>query len=142
MLISCNGLPEPSKLISNRTKDVHLFHYFSRQGDGLQNTKSAMEREKRYPTKDFHMGKLIKAELTRQGRSILGWPSRWAARARIYTRCFATSGSTPTFFSKSAKPWITTSSSYAPIITKQKNVKKPTNNLVAIFQYFGTNSTT
>ena len=29
-----------------------------------------MEREKRYPTKDFHMGKLIKAELTRQGRSI------------------------------------------------------------------------
>ena len=29
-----------------------------------------MEREKRYPTKDFHIGKLIKAELTRQGRSI------------------------------------------------------------------------
>ena len=29
-----------------------------------------MEREKRYLTDDFHIGKLIKAELTRQGRSI------------------------------------------------------------------------
>lgn len=70
MLISCNGLPEPSKLISNQTKGVRLFCCFSGQGDGLPNTKSAMEREKRYPTKDFHIGKLIKAELTRQGRSI------------------------------------------------------------------------
>ena len=32
--------------------------------------KSDMEREKRYPTKDFHIGKIIKAELVRQGRSI------------------------------------------------------------------------
>ena len=29
-----------------------------------------MEREKRYPTDDLHIGKIIKAELTRQGRSI------------------------------------------------------------------------
>ena len=29
-----------------------------------------MKREKRYPTDGFHLGNLIKAELTRQGRSI------------------------------------------------------------------------
>ncbi len=29
-----------------------------------------MEREKRYSTDDFHIGKLIKAELMHQGRSI------------------------------------------------------------------------
>lgn len=29
-----------------------------------------MEREKRYQTEDFHIGKLIKAELAQQGRSI------------------------------------------------------------------------
>ena len=60
----------PSIEISNQTKGERLFCCFSGQGYGLQNTKSTMEREKRYPTKDFHIGKLIKAELTRQGRSI------------------------------------------------------------------------
>jgi lambda repressor-like predicted transcriptional regulator len=29
-----------------------------------------MEREKRYPTEGFHLGQIVKAELTRQGRSI------------------------------------------------------------------------
>ena len=29
-----------------------------------------MEREKRYPTEGFHLGKIIKTELTQQGRSI------------------------------------------------------------------------
>lgn len=43
---------------------------FRDKATASKNTKSTMEREKRYPTKDFHIGKLIKAELTRQGRSI------------------------------------------------------------------------
>ena len=29
-----------------------------------------MEREKRYPTEGLHLGNIVKAELTRQGRSI------------------------------------------------------------------------
>ena len=40
-----------------------------------------MEREKRYPTEDFHIGKIIKAELTRQGRSIT-----WLAEQLNYSR--------------------------------------------------------
>lgn len=32
--------------------------------------KSAMEREKRYPTEGFHLGQIVKTELARQGRSI------------------------------------------------------------------------
>lgn len=33
-------------------------------------SKSIMEREKRYPTEGFHLGEIVKDELTRQGRSI------------------------------------------------------------------------
>ena len=32
--------------------------------------KSAMEREKRYPTEGFHLGQIVKTELARQCRSI------------------------------------------------------------------------
>ena len=32
--------------------------------------KNTMEREKRYPTEGLHLGNIVKAELTRQGRSI------------------------------------------------------------------------
>ena len=52
-----------------QTKGMRLFHCFSEQRRKPK-PRSQMEREKRYPTKEFHIGNIIKAELTRQGRSI------------------------------------------------------------------------
>ena len=49
---------------------MRLFHCFSGKGRGCQISKCTMEREKRYPTEGFHLGQIVKAELTRQGRSI------------------------------------------------------------------------
>ncbi len=59
----------PSIEVSNQTKGVRLFYCFSRQDKSLQ-TEKRMEREKRYPTEGFHLGQIVKTELTRQGRSI------------------------------------------------------------------------
>ncbi len=51
------------------TKSFHAF-FIAFQDQGESQNRKAMEREKRYPTEGFHLGNLIKAELTRQGRSI------------------------------------------------------------------------
>lgn len=83
----CIGLPEPTDLISNQTNGERLSLLLVGKARKPSNDKP-MNKEKHTPTEDFHLGKLIKAELARQGRT-----ATWLAKQvhctpeNIYKTC-------------------------------------------------------
>lgn len=101
-----------------------------------------MEREKRYPTRDFHIGKIIKAELVRQGRSIT-----WLATQVDCSR--------ENLYKIFRRKWIYTDLLFqicealdydffklcSEHYQAKKNVNKTANDLTGIFQNIGKNST-
>ena len=124
-----------------QTKGERLFHCFSRQG--RSHIRKAKWKERNDILQEIStLGRSSRQNWYGKGAASLGWPHKWTARARTYTRCSATNGFTPTSFSRFAKPWITISLRSVRNIIKLKNVNKIDNNLIGIFQYIGIDSTT
>lgn len=122
LFISAKGLPEPTKIISNK-KSERLFCCPAGTGTEAPNRTELWTTTKRLPSKIFTSGSLYGPNSRGKGGPSPGCRSRSATPARTSTKSCAANGFTPMYFSKSATPSTTISSKSAPTgATPQKKL--------------------